>query len=208
MEKRRYQLAKRAEQQEATRRRILEATWALHSEVGPAATTIRAIAERAGVQRLTVYRHFPDEKSLFVGCGALNDELYPAPDPSLWQSLADPRARAEAALTALYTYYAGDAEGLALVLRDATQLPALAEALAPFVEYLDGIAADLAAQWDARGGAAAELRAVAGLAVGFEGWRALANGGLEPAAAARVMARLLSAAAAADLGNPDPVIGG
>lgn len=193
MEKRPYRLARRAKQQDATRRRIVEATAALHAEVGPAATTIRAIAERAGVQRLTVYRHFPDEKTLFDACGALNEERHPSPDPAAWEAITDPRARTEAALEALYTYYAGDAKGLALVLRDAEELPALGEVVAPFLEYLDGIAADLASRWGARGAAARELRAVAGLAVGFAAWRALADGGLEPREAARLMARLLGA---------------
>ena len=194
MDRRPYRLAERARQQEATRRRIVEATAALHAEVGPAATTIRAIAERAGVQRLTVYRHFPDEKGLFEACGALNEERHPAPDPALWEGITDPQARAEAALERLYTYYAGDAKGLALVLRDAEELPALREVVAPFFDYLAGIAADLASRWGVEDAAARELRAAVGLAVGFAAWRALADGGLEPRDAARLMARLLAAA--------------
>jgi AcrR family transcriptional regulator len=194
MEKRRYRLDERAKQQEATRRRIVEATAELHAEVGPAATTISAIAERAGVQRLTVYRHFPDEKGLFEACSALSDERYPAPDPALWTELGEPAARAEAALGALYEYYAGDPRTLALVLRDAEGLPALDEVLAPFREYLAWIADDLAARWNDPGEAARLIRAAAGLAVDFWTWRSLAAQGLTPRESARLMAALLRVA--------------
>ena len=203
MEKRRYRLEERARQQEATRRRIVEATAELHAEVGPAATTISAIAERAGVQRLTVYRHFPDEKGLFEACGALSEERHPSPDPTLWSAIDDPRARAEAALGALYDYYAGDARGLALVLRDAEELPALGEVLAPFQEYLAWIADDLAGRWAISGSAARGVRAVAGLAVDFWAWRTLAAQGLAPRESARLMAALIAAA-----GGGEPEAGG
>src|SRR5690606_16526321 len=125
----------------------VEATAALHAEVGPAATSISAIAKRAGVQRLTVYRHFPDERELFEACGALGEERHPSPDPALWSEVEDPVARAEAALRALYVYYSGDARGLALVLRDAEEMPALRDVLQPFVAHLGGIADDLADRW-------------------------------------------------------------
>lgn len=196
MGKRRYRLDERAKQQEATRRRIVEATAELHSQVGPAATTISAIAERAGVQRLTVYRHFPDEKELFEACSALSDERYPAPDPAVWSEIAEPAARAEAALGALYEYYAGDAKGLALVLRDAEGLPALSEVLAPFREYLAWIAEDLAARWEASGEAARVIRGAAGFAVDFWTWRSLAAQGLTPHECARLMAALIRVAGA------------
>jgi AcrR family transcriptional regulator len=194
MEKRRYRLDERAKQQEATRRRIVEATAELHSEVGPAATTIRAIAERAGVQRLTVYRHFPDEKELFAACSALSDELYPAPDPALWSGIGQPGARAEAALGALYEYYAGDPRTLALVLRDAEGLPALHEVLAPFREYLAWIADDLATAWEASGEPTRLIRAAAGFAVDFWSWRALGAQGLTPHECARLMSALIRVA--------------
>lgn len=194
MEKRRYRLEERARQQEATRRRIVEATAELHAEVGPAATTISGIAERAGVQRLTVYRHFPDDRTLFEACSALSQERHPSPDPALWVEIGDPRARAEAALGALYEYYAGEARGLALVLRDAEELPVLHEVLAPFQGYLAWIADDLASRAASSGGAARGVRAVAGLAVDFWVWRSLAAQGLEPREAARLMAALINVA--------------
>jgi AcrR family transcriptional regulator len=195
MKKRSYRLDERARQQEATRRRIVEATAALHAEVGPAATTIAAIAKRAGVQRLTVYRHFPDDKTLFDACGALHEERHPPPDPATWEELTDPGGRTARALESLYRYYAGDAGGLALVLRDALELPALGDVVAPFLDYLNNIATDLASKWRARGAAARETRAVAALAVAFNTWRTLADNGLGPRAAARIMTNAIATAA-------------
>ncbi len=196
MEKRRYRLDERTKQQEETRRRIVQATADLHAEVGPAATTISAIAERAGVQRLTVYRHFPDEKGLFEACSALSNERHPAPDSARWSEIEDAEARAEAALGALYEYYAGNAQGLALVLRDAEALPALAEVLAPFRDYLAWIADDLAGRWEPAGDRAHVLRAAAGFAVDFWTWRSLAAQGLTPRESARLMAALIRVAGA------------
>ena len=210
MGERRYRLGERARKQEATRRRIVEATAALHAEVGPAATTISAIAERAGVQRLTVYRHFPEERQLFEACSALSEERHPSPDPAVWVGIADPRERTEAALGALYRYYAADEQGLGLVLRDAEELPVLREVLAPFVEFLDWIAEDIGAAWaggmevegaggeEMRGGDAGDeadraRRVLARLAVDFGVWRALAWQGVEPAEAASMMAGVVAA---------------
>ncbi|MBW3655572.1 MAG: TetR/AcrR family transcriptional regulator [Gemmatimonadetes bacterium] len=195
MTKRSYRLQERARQQDATRQRIVEATAQLHAELGPAATTISAIAERAGVQRLTVYRHFPDEAELFGACAAYSQEQYPAPDPSLWAGIGDPVQRARTALAALYSYYAAGAQGLALVLRDAEQLPALRTALAAMGSYLEAIAADLASAWQPRPEAERGLHAAIGLALDFWAWRALAARQLTPHEAAHLMACLISAAA-------------
>src|SRR5262245_44190010 len=75
-----YTMKRRAEQQGETRRRIVEAAVDLHGSVGPAATTFSMIAERAGVQRHTLYAHFPDERSLLMACSGLFEEREPAPD--------------------------------------------------------------------------------------------------------------------------------
>ena len=63
-----YRMGRRREQLDATRRRIAEAAFELHATVGPAQTSVSAVAERAGVQRHTVYHHFPDLGSLFRAC--------------------------------------------------------------------------------------------------------------------------------------------
>lgn len=195
MEKRGYRLRERAKQQEATRQRIIRAVAELHAEVGPAATTISAIAERAGVQRLTVYRHFPDEAGLFLACAAHSEAQRPAPAPTLWEGIADPLRRTEALLGALYGYYAPGAEGLALVLRDAERLPALADALAPMRDYMQMLAGDLARAWGPSPARTRAFGATVALALEFWSWRSLAAQGLAPAEAAHLMARLVAAAA-------------
>ena len=103
---RKYELKERAERQAETRRRIVDAVVALHRQIGPARTTISAIAERAGVERLTVYRHFADESSLFAACSAHFATEVPPPDPALWSAIRQPRERLRAALLAFYAYYA------------------------------------------------------------------------------------------------------
>src|SRR3954454_8539339 len=99
---RRYQQRKRAESQAQTRRRIAEAALELHGTVGPARTTISAIAERAGVRRATVYRHFPDERTLFEACSGLFAAANPPPDPARWASIADPEERLRGGACAPY----------------------------------------------------------------------------------------------------------
>src|SRR3954452_18309852 len=98
--RRTYVQQRRAEQQSATRRRIVEAVAALHGEIGPARTTIKAIAERAGVERLTVYRHFGDEGEIFAACGAHFQAKIPPPDPAAWADVVEPAERLRAALVA------------------------------------------------------------------------------------------------------------
>src|SRR5688500_15816045 len=114
-----YTLKRRAEQQADTRRRIVEATVDLHSSVGPALTTLSMIAERAGVQRHTLYAHFPDERSLHLACSGLAFERDPPPDAAPWRSIEDRRERLRAGLTAVYGWFERNAEMAACVLRDA-----------------------------------------------------------------------------------------
>ena len=118
-----YRLKERAEAQERTKQRIAEAAMELHGTVGPAATSISAIAQRAGVQRATVYRHFADEAALFAACAAHWDRLHPAPDPAAWAAITDPDERLRTALEDLYRWYAGGGDMLVLLLRDERHVP-------------------------------------------------------------------------------------
>src|SRR3954453_7585224 len=102
---RKYQKTRRAEQQEETRQRIVEAMVDLHREVGPARTTISAIAERAGVERLTVYRHFPDETAMFRACTTHYATQVPGPDAAMWAGVEEPAERLRSALHQFYDYY-------------------------------------------------------------------------------------------------------
>jgi AcrR family transcriptional regulator len=175
--KRPYVLKARGDQVAATRARIIDATVALHEEVGPRRTSIKAIAERAGVERLTVYRHFPDERAVLAACSACWAGRHPPPDPAGWQAETDPAARTQGALTALYRYFEDNRGMLAQVHRDLAELPALAEVTAPFLAYLAQVADDLAAAWNAPAPAAAPVSAVLRHLVRFETWALLHGAG-------------------------------
>ncbi|MEA2397286.1 MAG: hypothetical protein QOK25_842 [Thermoleophilaceae bacterium] len=186
-QKRKYELKKRAELQEETRCRIVEATVDLHREVGPANTTISAVAERAGVQRLTVYRHFPDERGLIRACSAHWRSQHPAPDPSQWPGIADPVERLRTALQGFYAYYGGDERMAANVRRDAPTVPALAEVISDLPAFMAMVVEILAPGWGARGARRARLVAALGHVLDFDTWRSLERRqGLAPAAAVEV----------------------
>src|SRR5688572_23043788 len=133
---------------EATRRRITEAAMELHGSVGPARTTMSAVAERAGVQRQTVYRHFPTEDDLFDACSGHFAETHPRPDVDAWRAVADPAERLEAALDELYAYYEGTEAMYTNLLRDETLVAPVGARLPRFRAYLDGAARVLAAGWE------------------------------------------------------------
>jgi AcrR family transcriptional regulator len=194
--KRRYEKRARAAQEEATRRRVIDAAIALHGTVGPARTTISAIAERAGVRRATVYRHFPDERALLLGCSGAWRERNPVPDPAAWAAIADAPARLEHALDAVYRWYEQAEPMLSAVLRDMQAMPIIAELQAGRLEYLAGVENGLAAGWGARGKAAARVRATIGLALDFYAWRTLNERGLSRRDAVAVMSSAVRAAAA------------
>jgi AcrR family transcriptional regulator len=171
-----YQLRQRAERQAETRQRIARATMELHGTVGPAQTTVSAIAEKAGVQRLTVYRHFPDERALFTACGQCFAETYPPPDGADWLTIPDPEARLRRILTDLYTYYQAVEPTLSNVLRDAPGLPVLRElsldrTAARLRQVRDGLLAD----WPVSDERRPYLSAALGHALEFATWRSLAQ---------------------------------
>jgi AcrR family transcriptional regulator len=195
-QRRKYQLKARAERQQRTRQRIVEATVALHQEVGPARTTVAEIARRAGVERLTVYNHFPDEGELFAACQAHFLAQHPPPDLAPALALAEPKARVWAALLALYRSYRERDPMTSKILRDRSALPALDALLtrtmdAQLAELADG----LATPFRARGGRARRLRAVVALALDFSTWQRLKREGLDDAAAAELMADLIASTA-------------
>jgi AcrR family transcriptional regulator len=175
----------------SARERILDAIVALHQEVGPADTTITAVAERAEVQRLTVYRHFPDEAALIRGCSQHWSKAHPPPDPGVWAGIQDPEERMQVALTHLYRFYQDGQEMLTQVLRDEEKVPPLQEALAPFRAYLAEVVGALAAGWGVKGEDQRALRTLVGLALRFDTWRSLAEEGLDIGEAARLMTRVI-----------------
>ncbi len=114
-----YTLRRRAERQAETRLRIVEAAIELHGTVGPALTTLSMVAERAGVQRHTLYAHFPDEWSLYLACSSLSLEREPLPDPTPWGAAATAEERLRTGLAAIHRWYRRNAGLAACVLRDA-----------------------------------------------------------------------------------------
>ena len=177
-EKRRYEMKKRAELQRETRRRIVEATVELHRTRGPANTTISEIAQRAGVNRLTVYNHFPDITDLLKACSRSWTERHPAPDPTPWAQIGDPEERLRTALTELYGFYARTEPMRANVLRDAETMPELAALLeGSVVPYLEAVRNLLAEPWEVGGdGGERRLLATLKLAIAFHTWRTLERG--------------------------------
>ena len=194
--KRRYEKRARAVHEQATRMRIIDAAIDLHGSVGPARASISAIAERAGVRRATVYRHFPDERSLFLGCSGTFAERNPAPDPATWASTPDPAARLKKALDAMYAWYERVEPMLSAVMRDIDAVPTIKEIQEGRLAYLAGIEDGLAAGWGVRGNAAKRLRATLGLALDFLAWRTLHQRGLSRADAIDVMSAAVRAASA------------
>jgi AcrR family transcriptional regulator len=175
VKKRKYDMKKRAERQRETRRRIVEATVELHRTRGPAHTTIKEIAQRAGVNRLTVYNYFPDIADLLRACSRRWTEQHPAPDLTPWAEIRDPEERLRTALTELYGYYARTEPMRAKVLRDAEAMPALAGLLeGTVVLYLRSVRELLAEGWEVRGeGRRRLLAAMLALAIDFDTWRSL-----------------------------------
>jgi AcrR family transcriptional regulator len=196
-----YELKRRAERQHETRRRIVEAAVELHTTLGPARTTVQAIAERAGVTRPTVYAHFPDARSLFQACSGHVREVVPPPDPSSWRSISDPDERLETALRDLYGYYERLEPLLENVQRDAPVMPIVAEMNAYRVRYLDEIRDLLLEAWATRGGAKAHLRRAIGHALEFRTWQSLVRRqGCRTDEAVQLMLSFVCAAASAEAG--------
>jgi len=171
--KRTYRKRLRAEQEAATRRRITEAAVKLHGTVGPARTTVKAVADEAGVQRATVYRHFPTDESLFAACSAHWYSLNPPPDPTAWAEISDPDERLRVALTRLYEWYEWAEPMLSNTLRDAPVVPAMRAASEQFAGVFEAIGAILLHGRPERGRRRKRAAAAIALALAFPTWRTL-----------------------------------
>jgi AcrR family transcriptional regulator len=194
---RRYELKARAERQEETRRRIVEATEQLHEEVGPARTTVAEIARRAGVQRLTVYNHFPDEAELFAACSKSYMSAHPFPDLDDAFALEDPSERVHVVLRRVYARYRETEPMIGKIQRDRLLMPALdAQASHSIDARMAELSSGLASGFPARGRGRKPLQATLRLALDFWTWRRLDREGLDDSAAAKLMADLVAASAA------------
>jgi len=172
---RKYEMKRRAQRQEETRRRITEATVELHEALGPAKTTISAIAERAGVQRLTVYRHFPDESALLSACSSHYEAANPPPDPGAWAQIPNPEDRLRRALAETYAYHRRTEPMMTKVLRDARVHAPTFEVVVPYLQHWDRARYTLATGWGAEDQRLKMLLAALGHALDFWTWRALVH---------------------------------
>ena len=188
-------MTRRAEAEERTKRRITESTVELHRILGPARTTVSAIAGHAGVRRSTVYRHFPDEASLFAACTAHWRAANPTPAIGPWTAVQNPDERLRVALEELYRYYRRTEEMLSSILRDSA-MPVVKESLAGYEAYLAAARDALMVGRMAKGPAKRQVHAALGHALAFSTWRSLAHDqGLTNTQAAVLMCRMVEAAA-------------
>jgi AcrR family transcriptional regulator len=201
MSTRPYKLRKRAERQEETRKRIVEAAIHFHKTKGATNTTVDEIAERAKVGRVTVYRHFPRDDDLFLACTGTYLARNPLPDPETWGLIEDPVGRLRAGISEAYTYHQAN-EGIFS--------NAMAEArdhwtMAPYWEHWAAAADVLLAPFKARGRRKDQLRAGIALALSFDTWRTLVlQQGLNQEQAVEVAMRLAGEAPAASGASRPP----
>ena len=189
---RKYDMKRRAKRQEETRRRIVEATVEMHESVGMARTTISAIAEKAGVQRLTVYRHFPDERALFTACRGHWLAANPPPDPASWSQVLDPEERLRKALAEVYAYHRRTEPMIANLVRDAQVMPLVLEIAQPYLQHWERMRYVLATGWGGADERLALLLAALGHALDFQTWRSLVRQqGLGDEQAVEVIVRMV-----------------
>lgn len=191
--KRKYELKKRAEQVGETRLRITEAAIELHGSVGPSRTTMSAVAERAGVERRTLYRHFPSESDLFAACSTHYFSANPWPDLGNWRAIRDPQQRLERALDELYAYYERTEPMFSNVLRDAELVDFAHDAVAPLDAYLEEAAEILTIGRRVRGRRRQLLRGALRHALDFSTWRSLSTNGIGRSDAAKLTTALVEA---------------
>jgi len=170
---RKYEMKRRAERIQQTRRRIAEAAMELHETVGPARTTVSAIAEKAGVQRHTYYAHFPELKDLYQACTARHMERDPLPDPSRWAQISGPEERLRRALSEVYAYYESNEALLTNVLRDTPLDPVLQENNVFLFRHWEAMRDTIADAFEASGERHEALLAAIALAQDLQTWRTL-----------------------------------
>jgi len=191
--KRPYKKKKRAELEADTRRRITESAVELHGTVGPSQTSMSAVADRAGVRRSTLYRHFPDEAALFEACSAHWAAANPPPDLGAWAEIQDPDERLRTALEEMYAYWRQTERMMSNLLRDEATVESVRRQFAGFRTYMDAARETLMRGRRERGGARARVAAAIGHALSFTTWRSLVREqGLGNVQAVELMDRLVA----------------
>lgn len=197
--RRRYRKSLRAEHEQQTRQRITEAAVDLHGTIGPARTSISALAQQAGVRRSTIYRHFPDELALFTACSAHWLAANPFPDIAQWAAIDDADERLRCGLRALYTHYRRTKRMMMNVLRDEPLMPILTKMLDGYRHYLITARDALMEGRKMAPPVRRRVRAVIGHALAFPTWRSLAvEQGLNDAEIAGLMRRMVTVSSERD----------
>jgi AcrR family transcriptional regulator len=187
--KRKYELKDRARKQEQTRARIIDALIGLHETVGASRTTVTDVARIAGINRMTVYKHFATEADMVAACTSHWIELHPPPDVERWSQIADPERRLRTALEELYAYYRETQAMWTTAYRDAPLVESLGRIMEEtWFALLERAVARLAAGWGVRGRRRARLIGALNLSVDFPTWRTLTASGLDDRDAAQVSA--------------------
>jgi AcrR family transcriptional regulator len=200
---RKYEMRRRAERQDETRQRIVDATVALHEEQGMMLTTISSVAARAGVERATVYRHFPDERALIVACTNHYFGQHPLPDSDAWLVMTDPVERLQLALADIYAYHRSTERMIASTASELPRHPVAQEVVAPMIMHLQRVREILASGWSPKDEHVQQLTAAIGHAIAFGTWQSLVREQrLDDPQAVELMVTLVSAFGAPDGGSP------
>lgn len=167
-----YTKKRRAASEEQTRQRIVESAIAIHQQEG-GNSTISAIADRAGVGRVTVYRHFPDELALITACTSHYMGLNPPPDLESWASIDNSVERLRHGLAETYAYHRQTEAMMTVAEREVAANPVLADLMKPLEEYWAAAQRILAAGWSDGQDTPPLVEESIGLAISLPAWRIL-----------------------------------
>jgi len=190
---RQYRQSGRATKTAATRQRIVEAAIELHRTVGPANTSLSAVAREAGISRPTLYSHFPDEASLFHACTMHWMSHDPPPDPAAWLEIDDSRQRISIALREVYSHYTRNEQMIGNVFRDMYLVESMRSFNVPLVEEsFAAMTQILSSSFDDGPDLAVRRRAIVSVAISFDTWKRLVKTeGLSNEKAADLMVNLV-----------------
>ena len=191
---RKYELKARAESQERTRQRIAKAAAELHEKVGPAETTVAEIARRAGVSRLTVYKHFPDNAALYPACSAHYLSQHPLPDFGAALVTEEPVERVRSLLDAVYAGWYRDSRAM---MRNLQRDRRLDPDLDAFMRdngdaALAGLADAVTAGFELEAGSVTRVRSLVRVALDFWTWDRLEAEGLSDRQKAELMTEAIA----------------
>jgi AcrR family transcriptional regulator len=171
---RQYRQSTRAEKTASTRQRIVEAAIELHGTVGPANTSLSAVAREAGVSRPTLYSHFDDEASLFRACTMHWMSQDPPPDPAAWLEIDDPIERTGTALREIYSHYTRNEQMTSNVFRDMYLVESMRSFNVPIVEAsFEAMTEIIGSAFDDGPDLTVRRRAIVSVAIAFNTWRSL-----------------------------------